>query len=91
MLAKDVFTQKEVGDYFNANFINAKYDCEKGEGIELKNKFGVAAFPTLVFFNPQTDEVEHVCVGAGKAEWLIENGKVAYDKENNLAGLTRRY
>ncbi|MGL5683270.1 MAG: thioredoxin family protein [Marinifilaceae bacterium] len=90
-LAKDVFTQKEVGDYFNENFINAKYDCDKGEGVELKKKFKVPAYPTLVFYNPMTDQVEHQCVGAGKADWLVENGKVANDRENNLAGLTKRY
>ena len=29
-LAKDIFTRKDVGDFFNANFINVKYDMEKG-------------------------------------------------------------
>ena len=29
MLAKDVFTRDEVADYFNANFVCAKYDMEK--------------------------------------------------------------
>ncbi|MGL5683271.1 MAG: thioredoxin family protein [Marinifilaceae bacterium] len=91
MLAKDIFTQKEVGEYFNANYINAKYDCEKGEGITLKEKFKVPAYPTLVFYNPMTDEVEHRCVGAGTAEWLVGNGKLAYDKENNLATMNKRY
>ena len=28
-LAKDIFTRKDVGDFFNANFINVKYDMEK--------------------------------------------------------------
>lgn len=91
ILAKDVFTQKAVGEYFNANYINAKFDCEKGEGVQLKEKFKVPAFPTLVFYNPQTDEVEHMIVGAGKADWLLEHGKLAYDKENNLLGMTKRY
>ena len=34
-MAKDVFTQKEVGGYFNANFVNVKMDMEAGEGPML--------------------------------------------------------
>lgn len=49
MLAKDVFTRDEVADYFNANFVCAKYDMEKdADGVILKDRFGVKAFPTLV-------------------------------------------
>ena len=36
MLAKDVFTRDEVADYFNANFVCAKYDMEKdADGVIL--------------------------------------------------------
>jgi len=38
MLARDVFTQKKVGDFFNKNFISVKLDMEKGEGKELRKK-----------------------------------------------------
>ena len=37
-LAQDVFPQKQVGDFFNAHFVNVKYDMEKGEGPELAKK-----------------------------------------------------
>ena len=30
-LAQDVFPQKQVGDFFNAHFVNVKYDMEKGD------------------------------------------------------------
>ena len=32
LLKKTTFTDKEVGEYFNTNFINAAYDGEKEEG-----------------------------------------------------------
>ena len=35
LLDKNVFPKKEVGDYFNANFLNLHIDMEKGEGIEI--------------------------------------------------------
>nr|WP_309762545.1 thioredoxin family protein [Chryseobacterium sp. SORGH_AS_1175] len=32
MMERNVFTKKSVGDYFNTNFVNARFDMEKGEG-----------------------------------------------------------
>ena len=49
MLAKNIFTQDSVADFYNANFICFQIDMEKGEGPELARKYGVAAFPTLLY------------------------------------------
>ena len=82
MLASRVFTQDAVADYFNAIFVNAKFDMEKDEdGVMLKDKYGVKAFPTLLFIE----------VGAGEAEWLIAGAKLANDPENNLSAMMKRY
>lgn len=92
MLAKDVFTQDAVADYFNQTFVNAKFDMEKdADGVILKNQFGIKAFPTLVFVDPETQNVVHRMVGAGKAEWLLASAKEANDPQNNLSGLKKRY
>ena len=48
MLARDVFTNNEVADYFNEHFISLKVDCEKGEGPQLRERFGVSSYPTLL-------------------------------------------
>lgn len=57
MLAKDVFTNDKVADFFNANFVNAKFDMEKeADGVVLKKQFGVNFFPTLVFVDPTSGE-----------------------------------
>lgn len=61
------------------------------DGVMLKDKFEVKAFPTLVFVDPNTQQVVHKMVGAGSAEWLMEGGKIAKDPQNNLSGLTKRY
>lgn len=92
MLAKDVFTQDSVADFYNENFVNAKFDMEKdADGVILKGQFGITAFPTLVFVDPVTQQVVHKMVGAGNADWLIAEGKFAKDPENNLNGLMKRY
>lgn len=51
MMEKNTFTQKAVGDYFNTNFINSRFDMEKGEGREIASKFGVRSYPTYLFLN----------------------------------------
>ncbi|MEG2340211.1 MAG: thioredoxin family protein [Odoribacter sp.] len=92
MLAKDVFTQDAVGDFFNQHFVNLKLDMEKdADGVALKVPFGIKAFPTLVFVDPTTQQVVHRMVGAGSAEWLLAGAKAANDPQNNLSGLTKRY
>lgn len=48
-MVKEVFPLKEVGDKFNADFINYKIDAEKGEGIEIAKKYKVNAYPTYLF------------------------------------------
>ena len=79
-LSKQVFPQKIVGDYFNANFVNYKVDMEKGEGIQLKKIFKVAAFPTLLFVN-SNGEVIHKIVGSLSADKLIQEAKNAPEKK----------
>ena len=37
-MARDVFPQKDVGDYMNAKFVCLKIDAEKGEGVELAKR-----------------------------------------------------
>jgi thioredoxin-related protein len=91
MLAKKVFPQKEVGDYFNANFVNVKIDCEKGEGIELKDKFGVSAFPTMLFIDPNTEKVLHRVVGFRPAEELIKEAKGAPAEAKRAEALAAAY
>ncbi|MDR1273861.1 MAG: thioredoxin fold domain-containing protein [Odoribacteraceae bacterium] len=92
MLAANVFTQNEVADYFNRHFVNATFEMEKDkDGILLKDRFAIRAYPTLVFVDPATGEVVHRLVGAGSAEWLLEGAKLAGDPLNNLTGMTKRY
>lgn len=50
-MSRNVFTDKEVGDFFTRNFLNKKIDAEKGIGIELAEKYKVKKFPTLLIVN----------------------------------------
>jgi len=50
-LAKNVFTNDTVADYFNSKFINAQFDMEKGEGIDLAKLYEIQCFPNLLFID----------------------------------------
>lgn len=72
-LAKDVFPQKNVGDYMNPKFINVKMDMEKGDGIELHKRYKkyIPGFPTMMIINSK-GEVLHEVVGYKSPEELIK-------------------
>jgi len=88
-LAKDVFPQKAVGDFYNSHFINLSFDMEKGEGIKIGKKYGVQAFPTLLFLNAEGETV-HVGLGSMPAEAFIELGKTALDDIRNLRSISNK-
>ena len=83
MLEKNIFPQKEVGDFYNSNFINAHFDMEKGEGISIARKYGISSYPTLLFINGD-GVVVHKTSGYMSAPELIEMGKTAINPDNKI-------
>lgn len=89
MLSNVVFKDSLFADYFNRHFVSLKIDMEKGEGIELRKKYEVRAYPTLLFLN-SSGEVVHRLVGAEKAPDMLEKVKMGVES-GGLAGLKKRY
>lgn len=87
---KNVFNAAPVTDFYNQNFINAKFDMEKGEGIELRKLYNVQSFPTFLFINSK-GEVIHRTGSRMSVEEFLEEGKKASDPTKNLAYLNKKY
>lgn len=51
LMTKTTFASTQVGDFAEANFIAFKVDCEKGEGIQLAQKYEVFNYPTIAFID----------------------------------------
>ena len=51
LMEKNVFPLPAVKEYYNANFINARFDMEKGEGREIAQKYQVRSYPSYLFLN----------------------------------------
>lgn len=90
MMSKDVFPQKEVGDFFNEHFVSIKIDMEKGEGIGLRETYDVNSFPTLLFIDDDGKEI-HKLIGGMYAEDLIRGAKNVVDPSKRLPALTKKY
>lgn len=89
-LAKNVFTNKEVGNFYNEHFLNYSLDMEKGEGKDFQKQYGVSAYPTLLFIDSKGN-IQHRYVGACDTLTFIGVGKQALDTANNFGSLLRKY
>ncbi|ERI81685.1 thioredoxin [Bacteroides pyogenes F0041] len=90
-LAKNVFTQLQVGDFFNPRFINIKYDMEKGEGklLYARYKKYIVGFPTLLLLDAKGN-VLHQLAGYHDADKLIQAVRQASEGKD-LFSMQQRY
>lgn len=90
MMAKEVFPDSTVGAFFNQHFLSIKLDMERGEGVEISNRYRVWVYPTLLFVN-DAGAAQHRSAGFHNTKELLALGKIALDSTRNLAGLERQY
>ncbi|RZT96205.1 thioredoxin [Ancylomarina subtilis] len=90
MMAKNVFTDIEVGDLFNQNFVNVKLDMEKEPGLSLKSKLRVTAYPTLIFIDAN-EKIDHKAVGSMPKSDFLKFANKALNGEMNLSDYNEIY
>ena len=89
-MAKNTFTDEEVGSFFSSKFIAYKMDMEKGEGPAFAKVNNVRAYPTLLYFDSEGGLI-HKVVGAKDAKGLIEVSNVALDPEKRMSAFVAKY
>lgn len=89
-MAKNVFTEDKVGEYYNNSFVNVKIDMEKGEGPKLAKAWKITGYPTLIFID-KNGEVIHRSMGSRPAEDFIDLGHAANDPERQITTMTKRF
>lgn len=101
-MSSQVFTQKEVGEFYNANFINTKVQLDttdndngyiKGwykDGHDLAKKYKVRAFPTYLIFNSD-GEIIHRFVGSMPGAEFISAGKDLLNTDNQYYAQLKMY
>jgi len=89
-LAKNVFTNDTVAEYFNTKFINASIDMEKGEGIEIAKQYEVRCYPNLLFIDGDGDIV-HRSAGALNVKKFIRFAEDAQNPEKRFSKYKNEY
>lgn len=74
MMAKKYFTLDNVGKVYNKKYVCLKIDAKKGEGPVTAKKFGVKAYPTLVYLDASGKELQK-SLGMKTGEQLLELAK----------------
>lgn len=77
-LDRKVFPLKAVGDYFNSNFINVKYDLEEPEGEKVRARYKdvITGFPSLILLDADGKMI-HKIGGYHEADSLVNKMKAA--------------
>lgn len=89
-MARDIFPAPSVKDYFNTNFVNARFDMEKGEGRDIARKYGVGSYPTFLFLNSEGEIVGRE-MGYMEADTFLEAAKEANSPFNKNGSLKEQF
>lgn len=89
-MSAQTFPLQEVGDFYNANFINVKMDMEKGEGLMLAGKYGVDSYPTLLYIDGEGKLVSKA-IGYMDGPKFIDAGKSALRKNDKTELYAKEY
>lgn len=89
-MEKNIFTQETVGEFYNENFISLQFDMEKGDGPEFAKTYGVRAYPTFLYFDPDGNLV-HRAVGGRDADAFIDVAQAALDPDRQSETMRLRY
>ncbi len=82
-LDNNVFTDKSLGEYYNAHYVNLKMDGETPFGAEMVRKFALSGYPTLFFLQPDEELITKI-VGVREADTLTSIGKTINENVDRL-------
>jgi thioredoxin-related protein len=90
MYMKDsVYPDKEVGDFFNKNFISIKINMEK-EGKALNDSLKIHTYPAMLFYDVN-GEMMHRAAGRRYKQPFLELGKEALDPKRQMRTFKNKF
>lgn len=69
-LDRMTFADAAVGAWARKNVIAVKVDAEKGEGRRLSSRYSVRAFPTILFLDPEGNEIDRMSGAFPPADFM---------------------
>lgn len=89
-MAKNTFTDSSVAAFYNAEFINAKIDMEKGEGPQIAKEYNVNCYPNLLFIDGD-GKLVHRSASYMQPKDFISLGKTALSPEKTFSFFQKKY
>ncbi len=76
---KNVFPNKELGDYLNSRYVVIKIDLDTPAAGDFGKKYEISSYPTFVIFNGEGKELNRFSGAPAKPEAFVEymNGAMA--------------
>ena len=102
-MVKNIFPQKEVGDFYNEHFICIKLQTDKTakddeyvkawhkEVNDICTKAKIKVLPTSLYYNPQGELVHIIPGGMPDAGRFVEAGKIALDENRQIFTCLKKY
>lgn len=102
-MVKNIFPQKEVGDFYNEHFICVKLQTDKTakddeyvkawhkEVNDICTKAKIKVLPTSLYYNPQGELVHIIPGGMPDAGRFVEAGKIALDENRQIFTCLKKY
>ena len=102
-MVKNIFPQREVGDFYTENFICVKLQTDKTakddeyvkawhkEVNDICTKAKIKVLPTSLYYNPQGELVHIIPGGMPDAGRFVEAGKIALDENRQIFTCLKKY
>lgn len=86
----EVFSRKDVGDYFNQNLIALKLNAEAEQNKAAVQKYKIAVFPQMLILDAKGNELKRI-KGAVSTEMLMKDVRVAIGEDVTYEQLYEKY
>ena len=93
VMQETVFPQSEVGEYFNARFINFKFDAENEDenGPELAARYDIGVYPTYLILEHDGTEISRANSAMSGPQFVTLVGRMLGETSGNFEEMLSRY
>lgn len=93
VMQETVFPLTEVGEFFNARFVNYKLDAENEEqnGPELEARFAIGAYPTYLILDHNGNELHRAASALPSDQFISMVSRMLGESESTFEEMQKRY
>lgn len=79
-MEREVFSDREVGEFINERFVAARYNVDRTTGRKLMERYGSGSIPLCLIFSPEGELLGRI-TGAFPAAALLKNLRTILDRQ----------